>query len=197
MPCFVCKAFFIAFLKGESETEEKIIVDSKTMFRSLARLSHEIIESDPDADAVYLIGIKRRGVPLAAIIKENIERFSDIKVFLGKLDITLYRDDLTERYDKPRVNDSEIGFDVNGKDIILVDDVIFTGRTARAAMDAVISLGRPSRIRLAVMIDRGHRELPISANYVGKNIPTSRDEFIGVRVDEFDGANEVVLVKNG
>lgn len=131
------------------------------------------------------------------MIKANIEKFSDLKVELGELDITLYRDDLTQEYQSPRLNSSVIDFDVNNKSIVLVDDVLYTGRTARAAMEAIIGLGRPAVIQLAVMVDRGHRELPICANYVGKNIPTSKDEFINVRVDEIDGITEVVLSKNG
>ncbi len=172
---------------------EKIIVDELTMMRTLARLSHEIIERNHDENELYLIGIKRRGVPLAKMLKSNIEKFSDIKIELGELDITLYRDDLTERYTSPQINETVIDFDVNAKNIILVDDVLFTGRTARAAMDAVIKLGRPAKIELAVMVDRGHRELPIFANYVGKNIPTSKDEFVSVRVKEIDGVAEIAL----
>lgn len=175
--------------------EGKVIIDEQTMLRTLARLSHEIIEQDPNAETIYLVGIKRRGVPLAKILKENIEKFSDIRVEYGELDITLYRDDLSERYQEPKVNGTVVPFDVNGKNIIMVDDVLYTGRTARAAMDAIISLGRPARIQLAVMVDRGHRELPICANYVGKNIPTSRDEFVSVRLHEYDGAMEVAISK--
>ena len=175
----------------------KIIIDENTMMRTLARLSHEIIERHPDESEIYLVGIRRRGVPLAAILKKNIERFSDLHVYTGELDITLYRDDVSSRYREPALRASEISFDVNGKRIILVDDVIFTGRTARAAMEAVISLGRPASIELCVMVDRGHRELPILANYVGKNIPTSRHEFISVCVEEFDGVNRVVLHSDG
>ena len=171
----------------------KVIVDEAAMKRSLARLSHEIIEQNPNADVIYLIGIKRRGVPIAAILKENIEKFSDCRAELGAVDITLYRDDVSERFQDPHVTSAEIPFDVTGKDIVLVDDVIYTGRTARAAMEAVISLGRPSKIQLAVMVDRGHRELPILANFVGKNIPTSRKEFVKVMVPEYDNAMQVVL----
>ena len=173
---------------------DKIIMDEATMSRSLARISHEIIEHNADVDTIYLVGIKRRGVPIAKVIAENIEKFSDIKVELGELDITFYRDDLSEKYVEPHLNDSVINFDVNDKIVILVDDVLYTGRTVRAAMDAVMSLGRPLAIQFAVMIDRGHRELPISANYVGKNIPTSREEFISVRVSEIDGVNEVAIM---
>ena len=173
--------------------EERKLVDEQTMRRILMRLSHEIIEKNADIDELYLVGIKRRGYPLAQRIKANIEQYSDIKVYLGQLDITLYRDDLEERFDTPHVTGSELPFDVNAKHIILIDDVLYTGRTARAAMDALIEHGRPATIRLCVMVDRGHRELPISANYVGKNIPTSREEFVSVRVEEIDGINEITV----
>lgn len=175
--------------------DSKVIIDRQTMLRTLARLSHEIIERNPDTQTVYLVGIKRRGVPIAKLLKENIEKFSDLRVELGELDITLHRDDLNTSYSTPHINGTVIHFDVNEKNIILVDDVLYTGRTARAAMDAIIKMGRPSVIQLAVMVDRGHRELPICANYVGKNVPTSKDEFIKVRVDEFDDATEVVILK--
>ncbi|MBQ0135955.1 MAG: bifunctional pyr operon transcriptional regulator/uracil phosphoribosyltransferase PyrR [Oscillospiraceae bacterium] len=171
----------------------KVIFDETTMEKTLTRLSHEIIERNPDSVCLSLIGIKRRGVPLARTIKENIEKFSDINVELGELDITFYRDDLSMKYSTPHLNDSSIDFDINGKTVILVDDVLYTGRTARAAMDAVMSIGRPQVIQLAVMVDRGHRELPIAANYVGKNIPTSKDEFISVRVFDVDGINEIAI----
>ena len=172
---------------------EHILVDEKAMDRMLMRLSHEIIEKNEGVSELYLIGIRRRGVPLAQRIKANVERFSDIKVELGALDITLYRDDLKELFPTPQVHGTDIPFDVNGKVIVLVDDVIYTGRTARAAMEAVIRLGRPAAIRLCVAVDRGHRELPIAANFVGKNVPTARNEFISVRVSEIDGKNEIVL----
>ena len=172
-----------------------MIIDEKTMQRTLARLSHEIIEQNQNVDTLYLVGIRRRGVPLSRILKENIERFSDLKVVCGEIDIAYYRDDLKKRHDDPRINESLIDFDVNGKNIILVDDVLYTGRTARAAMEALIALGRPERIQLLVMIDRGHRELPIFANYVGKNIPTARNEYVSVRLEAFDGKTEVCLVK--
>ena len=161
------------------------------------RLSHEIIERNEEVSELYLVGIKRRGVPLAKRLKANIERFSDLSVGIGELDITLYRDDLEERFASPHVNGSVIPFNVNGKVIILVDDVLYTGRTARAAMDALIELGRPAAIQLCVAVDRGHRELPISANYVGKNIPTSREEFVSVRVEEIDGINEICVNRRG
>lgn len=175
---------------------EHILVDEKTMERMLMRLSHEIIEKNESAEELYLVGIRRRGVPLAERIKANIERFSDIRVHLGALDITLYRDDLKELFPTPQVHGTDIPFDVNGKVVILVDDVIYTGRTARAAMEAIIRLGRPAAIRLCVIVDRGHRELPIAANFVGKNVPTARSEFVSVRVSEIDGRNEIALYRN-
>ena len=175
---------------------EHILVDAQTMDRMLMRLSHEIIENNVGAEELYLVGIRRRGVPLAERIKANIERFSDIRVHLGALDITLYRDDLKELFPTPQVHGTDIPFDVNGKVVILVDDVIYTGRTARAAMEAVIRLGRPAAIRLCVIVDRGHRELPIAANFVGKNVPTARSEFVSVRVSEIDGRNEIALYRN-
>ncbi len=173
--------------------EERKLVDEQTMNRMLMRLSHEIIERNEDVKELCLVGIRRRGVPLAKRIRANIEKFSDLVVTLGELDITLYRDDLRERFEMPRVNRTEIPFDVNRKVIVLVDDVLYTGRTARAAMDALIELGRPAAIQLCVAVDRGHRELPISANYVGKNIPTAREEFVSVRVEEIDGVNEICV----
>ena len=172
---------------------EHILVDAQTMDRMLMRLSHEIIEKNEGVQELYLVGIRRRGVPIAQRIKNNIECFSDIRVTLGALDITLYRDDLKELFQTPQVHGTDIPFDVNGKTIVLVDDVIYTGRTARAAMDALIRMGRPAAIRLCVMVDRGHRELPIAANFVGKNVPTARDEFISVRLEEIDGVNEIAL----
>ena len=172
---------------------EHILVDAQTMDRMLMRLSHEIIEKNEGVQELYLVGIRRRGVPIAQRIKNSIERFSDIRVALGALDITLYRDDLKELFQTPQVHGTDIPFDVNGKVIVLVDDVIYTGRTARAAMEAIIRLGRPAAIRLCVAVDRGHRELPIAANFVGKNVPTARDEFISVRLEEIDGVNEIAL----
>ena len=174
---------------------EHILVDEQTMNRMLMRLSHEIIEKNEGADELYLVGIRRRGVPIAERIKANIERFSDLRVSLGALDITLYRDDLKELFPTPQVHGTDIPFDVNGKVIVLVDDVIYTGRTARAAMDALIERGRPAAIRLCVLVDRGHRELPIAANFVGKNVPTARNEFISVRLEEIDGKSEIALTR--
>ena len=169
------------------------IMDENAMRRALMRLSHEIIEKNEGVSDLYLIGIRRRGVPLAQRIKANVERFSDIKVELGALDITLYRDDLKELFPTPQVHGTDIPFDVNGKVIVLVDDVIYTGRTARAAMDAVTDLGRPARIQLFALIDRGHSDLPIKATYIGKNIPTSLSEVVSVKLKEHDGETSVSI----
>ena len=171
----------------------KIIIDTQTLTRTLARLAHEIIEHSEGYEEVYLVGIKRRGVPLAKMLKTNIESFSNLKVHLGELDITLYRDDLSEKYSSPQLNGTQIDFDVTNKNIILVDDVLFTGRTVRAAIDAVFRFGRPARIRLVVLVDRGHRELPIRPDFVGKNIPTSLREIIAVHLEAVDGKTNVEI----
>ena len=176
--------------------EQTVIMDENAVGRTLSRLAHEIIETNPEEKTVCLVGITRRGVPLAKMLAEKITSFSDIKVFLGELDITLYRDDLHEKADQPRLIKADLGFAVKGKTIVLVDDVIYTGRTARAAIDALIAAGRPSKIKLCVLIDRGHRELPIRGDYVGKNVPTSHREQICVKVPEYDGISEVTIVKH-
>ena len=174
---------------------EKVIMDENSVNRTLLRLAHEIIETNPDDDTVCLVGIRRRGVMIAKKLAENITKFSDMKVMQGELDITLYRDDLEEMSEQPKTHSMSLDFDVKGRTIILVDDVIYTGRTARAAIDAIIDVGRPSKIKLCVLIDRGHRELPIRGDYVGKNVPTSHKEVISVKVPEYDGVTEVVIRK--
>lgn len=174
--------------------EKAVILDGAAVDRALVRISHEILERE-DGSPLCLVGIRRRGVPLARKIAENICRISGEEIPVGELDITLYRDDLSEKADEARVSATEIGFDLQGKTVILVDDVLFTGRTVRAALDAVMKLGRPSAIRLAALVDRGHRELPIRADFVGKNVPTSRKEHIEVRVPEFDGRQEVAILE--
>ena len=161
--------------------------------RAVRRISHQIIEKNHGTDNLCLIGIRTRGVPLSYRLRDNIAAFEGREVPVGELDITLYRDDLSMISDKPRVKGSKIDFDVTGKIVVLVDDVIFTGRTARAALDAVMELGRPAKVQLCALIDRGHAELPIRANFVGKNIPTSLDEVVGVRLDETDGEEAVKL----
>ncbi len=173
----------------------KVILDSDGISRALTRIAHEIIERNRGVDNVALIGIRRRGVPLADIIAEKIESVEHKKVNTGILDITLYRDDLTTLAELPVVNDTQIDFEIAGKTIVLVDDVIFTGRTVRAALDAIMDIARPKCIQFAALIDRGHRELPIRPDYVGKNIPTSLDEVVNVKVNEIDGELGVYLVK--
>ena len=172
---------------------EKILADSQAVERMLARLAHEVIEKNPRLSDIALIGIIRRGASLADMLAAKISDFSGETIPIGYLDITLYRDDLSKFSESPSVNGSDIKFDVSGKTLILVDDVIFTGRTVRAAIDALFDLGRPKRIQLAALVDRGHRELPIKPDYVGKNIPTSLDEVIMVKVPEYDGELSVVL----
>lgn len=173
------------------------IMDSAAVDRALRRISHEIIEKNGGAENLKIVGICRRGFPLAKIIAENIYNIEQTKVDLGSLDITLYRDDLQKENSVPKVNGTKIDFDINGKNVVLVDDVLYTGRTTRAAIDALLSLGRPSSIQFAVLIDRGHRELPIRADYVGKNVPTSRLETVKVNVTEFDGKQCVELYEIG
>ena len=169
------------------------ILDGAAIERALARIAHEIIENNADCDRLCLIGIRRRGVPLAERIAENIRKFSDLTVDVGSLDITLYRDDLTGRSLSPHVNGTNVDFDIVGSTVVLVDDVIFTGRTARAALDATVALGRPAKIQLAVLVDRGHRELPIRGDYIGKNIPTSRKEIVKVNIPPVDDSLDTCL----
>ncbi|AQM59909.1 MULTISPECIES: bifunctional pyr operon transcriptional regulator/uracil phosphoribosyltransferase PyrR [Clostridium] len=172
------------------------LLDDKAIKRSLIRISHEIIEKNKGVEDVVLLGIKRRGYPLAERISKQINEIEGIKVPVGSVDITLYRDDLTKANDMPEVQSLDLGVDVKGKTIILVDDVLYTCRTVRAAIDAIIDVGRPKGIQLAVLIDRGHKELPIRADYVGKNIPTSREEIVGVKILEIDGEDSVKIYEN-
>ena len=173
---------------------KKIIMTAEDIRRTLARIAHEIIERNKVIDHLILIGIHTRGVPLAKQLATNIENFEELKLPVGALDISLYRDDLSSLALRPLVHSTSIPVSIDGKSIILVDDVLYTGRSTRAAMDALIDLGRPQSIQLAVLIDRGHRELPIRADYVGKNIPSSRHEEIQVRLVETDGVDEVAIV---
>ena len=170
-----------------------VLFNEIAMQRALSRISHEIIEKNNGVDDVVLIGIKTRGVPMANLIKNKIKEISGKELLMGTLDITLYRDDLSELSQMPLVNNSNVSFDIKGKNVILCDDVIFTGRTVRAAIDAIMKLGRPKTIQLAVLVDRGHRELPIRADYVGKNVPTSLEEVIAVKFNETDGEMSVSL----
>jgi len=169
------------------------IMDEAQMERSMARIAHEIIEKNNGAEKVCLLGIKRRGIPLADLLRDNIKKFGDVEVPVGHIDISLYRDDLTELNEMPETTGCLIPVDLKDYTVVLVDDVLFTGRTARAAIDAVFSHGRPKAIQLAVLIDRGHRELPIRPDYVGKNIPTSRNELVAVKIKEIDGEAGVDL----
>ena len=172
------------------------LMDETSMLRSLARITHEIIERNKGAENLFLVGIKRRGVPLSETLRDNIMQFEGVSVPCGTVDITLYRDDLSELAPLPVRGESLIGGNITGKTVILVDDVIYTGRTARAAIDAVFDQGRPQAVQLAVLVDRGHRELPIKPDFVGKNVPTSKDEVICVKVREFDGEMSVWIGKN-
>ncbi len=171
------------------------ILDAESVERALKRISHEIIERNHGCEDLCVIGIRRRGVPLAERIVANIRSIEGKDIPMGMLDITLYRDDLTEKYKDPVISATDIPFSVTGKRIVLVDDVLFTGRTARAAIDALISLGRPSCIQLAILVDRGHRELPIRGDYVGKNIPTSHEERVSVCLPETDEDYGVFISK--
>ena len=171
------------------------ILSKDGLDRSLRRISHEILERNAASlDDLALVGILTRGVPLARRIAENIEHFEGLEVPVGSLDITLHRDDRELGSEKPKVRRSHVPFGVAGRTVVLVDDVLYTGRTARAAMDALLELGRPAAIRLAVLVDRGHRELPIRADHVGKNVPSSRGETVRVRLVETDGEDGVIRV---
>lgn len=171
------------------------ILDEEGIRRSLVRIAHEIVERNKGTEDVALIGIQRRGVPLAARLCNFIKKIDGKTVPVGVLDITLYRDDLTSLSYQPLVRQTDVSFPVQNKKIVLVDDVIFTGRTIRAALDAIIDLGRPKSIQLAVLIDRGHRELPIRADYVGKNVPTSSREDVAVRLRETDNEESVLIME--
>lgn len=173
--------------------EKAQIMDAQAMQRAVMRIAHEIIEHNKGVGNVALIGIHRRGVPLARQLQECIKQIEGVELPLGVLDITYYRDDLSMLSEHPQVKSTDVPFTVTGKDIIMVDDVLFTGRTARAAMEAIIDMGRVNTLQFVALIDRGHRELPVRADYVGKNVPTSKSELIAVMVDEFDGVNRVAL----
>ncbi len=170
------------------------LLDEAAISRALRRLSFEIVEKNRGTDGLCLIGIRRRGVSIAKIIHDNIQTNEGVSLPVGMLDITFYRDDIEKKNDFPTLNATDIPFDVTGKKIILTDDVLFTGRTVRAAIDAIFSPGRPKTIQLAVLIDRGHRELPIKPDYVGKNIPTSIQEIVKVSFPEFDGCAPSVAI---
>ena len=174
--------------------EKAKLMDEKAIARAITRISHEIIEKNKGVEDVILIGVKTRGVPIANRIATRIEQIEGHKVATGEMDMTLYRDDLKEIQEEPVINSTNIGTDINDKIVVLVDDVLYTGRTVRSALNALMDIGRPKSIQLAVLVDRGHRELPIRADYVGKNVPTSKQEIISVELLEVDG-NDSVKIK--
>jgi pyrimidine operon attenuation protein / uracil phosphoribosyltransferase len=169
------------------------IADASAMRRMITRIAHEIVERNKGTEDLVLVGIRRRGVPLAQRIRAQIREIEGTQVPLGVLDITLYRDDLQTIAQQPVVRTTEIPVDLDGKIVVLVDDVLYTGRTVRSALNALIDIGRPAAIQLAVLVDRGHRELPIRADFVGKNVPTSRREVVAVCVEEEDGTDQVQI----
>jgi len=172
---------------------EKVVLQAEDVRRALVRVAHEIVERNPGDQGVAIIGIHSRGAFLAHRLKDLLEKLCDAEIPLGDLDIGFYRDDVSSRPDAPVVHASHIDFDITGRTVVIVDDVLFTGRTVRAAIEALFDYGRPARVQLAVLADRGHRELPIRPDYVGKNLPTSRAEHVHVRVSELDGVDEVAI----
>lgn len=178
------------------QKEKAVIMDEKAVFRAVARISYEIIERNHGGQGLCIIGIRTRGVALAEMIAAKIREVEGCAVDVGSLDITPYRDDLRGRRVDPR-GGSAIPFDITGRRVVLVDDVIYTGRSARAAIDGIMALGRPRLLQLAVLIDRGHRELPIRPDFVGKNVPTSHSETVAVRLTDYDGENRVVICDDG
>lgn len=189
----ICASLLFCSKGAFRMTNKAELMDESAVKRSIARITHEIIERYRGVENLVLVGIKRRGLPIAKMIADNINRFENVSVPVGYIDITLYRDDISEASTEPQMSDSSLPVDINGKCVILVDDVIYTGRTARAAIECIFSHGRPASIGLAVLVDRGHRELPLRPDFVGKNIPTSKSEVIAVRVPEFDGETCVLL----
>lgn len=168
-------------------------MDDLSVKRALTRLSFEIVEKSENIENVVLVGIKTRGIPMAKILANNIEKNTGFRPELCELDITFYRDDLSKLHDLPKLNNTKFDVDITGKEVIIADDVLYTGRTARAAIEAIFAQGRPNKIGLAVLIDRGHRELPIRPDYIGKNVPTSQKELVKVNFDETDGVTNVEL----
>jgi len=182
---------------GRATREKAQVLDEQGIDRALTRIAHEILENTQGTEGLALVGIRTRGVSLAKRIAEKIRAIENVVPPVGTLDITLYRDDLGLLAEQPLVKATEIPFSIKGKAVVLVDDVLFTGRTIRAALDALIDLGRPRMIQLAVLVDRGHRELPIRPDYVGKNLPTSRRESVDVLLKEHDGEDRVVIHEPG
>jgi pyrimidine operon attenuation protein/uracil phosphoribosyltransferase len=174
-------------------TEKAVLMSKSDISRAIKRMAHEILEAHKGTENLVVLGVQRRGVPLAKKLVEAIKQVEGSEVPQGALDITFYRDDLSKLGPSPQVSSTEMPFDVSEKTVILVDDVLYTGRTVRAALDVIMDWGRPQAIRLAVLIDRGHRELPIRPDFVGKNVPTSQKEIIKVKVEEFDDVEAVVV----
>ena len=175
--------------------DKTVLMDEDAIRRALTRISHEIVERNKGTAGIVLVGIRSRGIPLAERIAAAIEKIEGTRPAIGVLDITLYRDDLSTLAYQPVVRETEIPVDITGKTIVLVDDVLYTGRTIKAALDALTRIGRPAAVQLAVLVDRGHRELPIRPDYVGKNLPTSREETVTILLDETDGRDGVLLGK--
>ena len=176
-----------------ASSAEKVVLDGDDIRRTLVRIAHEIVEQHEGPEGIAVIGIHRRGAVLAARLRALLSDLLDADVPLGSVDITFYRDDLARRSDAPEVHATRVDFPIDGATVIVVDDVLYTGRTVRAAIEAIFAYGRPARVQLAVLADRGHRELPIRPDYVGKNLPTSRAERVNVRVSEIDGTDEVTI----
>jgi pyrimidine operon attenuation protein/uracil phosphoribosyltransferase len=172
---------------------EKVVLDDDGMRRTLVRIAHEIVEKHGGPDGLAVVGIHRRGAILATRLQRLLADLLDTEVPLGSIDIAFYRDDVATRSDNPVVHASQVDFDLEGRSVVIVDDVLFTGRTVRAAIEALFDYGRPARVQLAVLADRGHRELPIRPDYVGKNLPTARSERVNVRVEELDGRDSVTI----
>lgn len=190
------EGIFLVLKQGGALLEQKaIVLDDAAIRRALTRIAHEILEKNKGVEGLTLVGIKTRGVPLAKRLAEKIAQIEGVELSVGEVDITLYRDDLTKNNEneEPELKGTNLEGKLDNKKVILVDDVLYTGRTVRAAMDAMMDHGRPSQIQLAVLVDRGHRELPIRADYVGKNVPTSQDEVIGVKLQESDAQDEVSI----
>jgi pyrimidine operon attenuation protein/uracil phosphoribosyltransferase len=169
------------------------LLDAADVHRALTRIAHEILERDKGAEELVLVGIANRGDHLARRLAGEIDRIEGVSVPVGVLDITFYRDDIGMKAEAPEVHETRVDFDITAKTVVLVDDVLFTGRTIRSAMDALMDFGRPRRIQLAVLVDRGHRELPIRADFVGKNVPTNREDVVNVSVEEMDGEDAVTV----
>jgi pyrimidine operon attenuation protein / uracil phosphoribosyltransferase len=181
-------------LHPEGPGDEKLILDAEGVRRALTRVAHEILEHNQGSDGLLLVGLRRRGAPLAERLADLVAQFEGVRVPVGELDVTMFRDDLALRGPGLALQRSSMPRDVTDARVVLVDDVLYTGRTVRAALEALLSYGRPRQIQLAVLVDRGHRELPIRADYVGKNLPTAQDEQVEVRLREVDGRDEVALI---